>query len=230
MPPSATPPAPRRPPPPRGVRQRRAHADEIYRRLETTYPDAHCELVHRNAYELLAATILSAQCTDRRVNMVTPSLFDRYPTPDRLSAAPLEDVEELIRTTGFFRAKARSLVGMATAVTERHAGEIPRTMDELTRLPGVGRKTANVLLGNAYGINVGVVVDTHIGRVSARLRLTRETDPVKIEQDLIPLFDRDRWTMLAHLMIFHGRRICAARKPRCGICPLADICPSVGIG
>ncbi len=208
----------------------RAHADEIYRRLEATYPDAHCELVHRNAYELLAATILSAQCTDRRVNIVTPELFARYPSPADLAAARLEEVEELVKTTGFFRAKTRSLVGMATAVTERHGGKVPRTMDELTALPGVGRKTANVLLGNAYGINDGIVVDTHVARVSGRLRLTRSTDAVKIEQDLIPLFDRERWTMLSHLMIFHGRRTCVARTPRCGACPLADICPSVGIG
>lgn len=214
---------------PRSLAGRRERAGEIYGRLLELYPDAHCELDHRNPYELLAATILSAQCTDRRVNMVTPQLFAEYPDTERLAAARHEDVEEIIRTTGFFRSKAKSLVGMATAVVDRHGGEIPSSMEELVKLPGVGRKTANVVLGNAFGINVGVVVDTHVGRIAGRLHLTKETDPVKIEQDLMKLFPADRWTMLSHLMIFHGRRTCEARRPKCEACTLADICPSARI-
>lgn len=214
---------------PRARADRRARADELYRRLEATYPNAHCELDHENAYQLLVATILSAQCTDRRVNMVTPALFARYPDAEALAAARQEDVEELVRTTGFFRSKAKNLIGMATALVERHGGEVPAEMDALVRLPGVGRKTANVILGNAFGINEGVVVDTHVARLAARLGLSREEDPVKIEQDLMRLFDRERWTMLSHLLIFHGRRTCEARRPRCGECPLADLCPSAAV-
>lgn len=204
-------------------------ASDIYQRLLALYPDAHCELDHRNPYELLAATILSAQCTDRRVNMVTPQLFAAYPDAEHLAAARHEDVEEIIRTTGFFRSKAKSLIGMATAVVERHGGEVPDTMEELVRLPGVGRKTANVLLGNAFHTNVGVVVDTHVARIAGRLHLTRETDPVKIEQDLMKLFPQDTWTLLSHLMIFHGRRTCVARRPKCESCTLVDICPSAQV-
>jgi endonuclease-3 len=203
-----------------------AYAAGIYDTLQQTYPDAHCELDFGNAFQLLCATILSAQCTDKRVNMVTPSLFAAYPDARALSNARQEELEEIIKSTGFFRNKAKSLIGMATALVERHGGEVPRTMAELVVLPGVGRKTANVILGNAYGINDGVTVDTHVQRVSARLGLTRETDPVKIEQALMPLFPREHWTMLSHLLIFHGRRICEARTPRCGECPLASICPS----
>jgi endonuclease III len=209
--------------------RKRERAAEIYHRLEGEYPDAHCALDHRNAFELTVATILSAQCTDERVNMVTPELFRRFPDPESLAGARLEEVEELIRSTGFFRNKAKSLVGMAEAVVERHGGEIPRTMPELVKLPGVGRKTANVILGNAYGINEGVVVDTHVRRLANRLGLTRHTDPVKVEQDLAKIFSRERWTMLAHLLIFHGRQVCRARKPRCEACLLAGICPSARI-
>jgi endonuclease-3 len=172
------------------------------------------------------ATILSAQSTDARVNMVTPALFAKYPTPKELAAAKTEDLEEIIKSTGFFRAKSKSLIGMATAVDENHAGEIPREMDQLVKLPGVGRKTANVVLGNAFDTNVGVVVDTHVTRVSQRLALTKQTDPVKIEQDLMKLFPQEGWTMLSHLFIEHGRQVCDARKPKCEICPLADLCPS----
>ena len=207
-----------------------AHAATIYARLAAEHPDAHCELVHRDAFELLCATILSAQCTDKRVNMVTPALFARYPDAHALAQASQEDVEELVRTTGFFRNKAKNLIAMARALVADHDGQVPRTMEALQGLPGVGRKTANVILGNAYGINVGVTVDTHVGRLSVRLGLTRETDPVKVEQALMPLFPRESWAMLSHLLIFHGRRVCDARRPRCGACVLADLCPSAGIG
>lgn len=172
------------------------------------------------------ATVLSAQCTDKRVNIVTPVLFAKYPGPDELAAAPVGDVEEVIRSTGFFRNKAKSITGLARAVMEHHSGVLPQTMDELFVLPGIGRKTANVILGNAFGKNEGVVVDTHIGRLSKLLGLTRQTDPVKVEKALIALFPRASWTMLAHLLIWHGRRVCVARKPRCAECVLSDLCPS----
>jgi endonuclease-3 len=201
-------------------------APEIRRRLQKAYPDAHCALDFSNPYELTVATILSAQCTDKRVNMVTPELFRRYPTPAALAAADPADVEEIIKSTGFFRAKTKSLIGMATAVDEKHDGAIPAKMDELVKLPGVGRKTANVVLGNAFDVNVGVVVDTHVTRVSQRLGLTKQTDPVKIEQDLMKLFPQAGWTMLSHLFIEHGRQVCDARKPKCEVCPLSDLCPS----
>ncbi|MDB4907661.1 MAG: endonuclease [Gemmatimonadetes bacterium] len=207
----------------------RARAPEIHARLVKRYPDAHCALDHEGAFQLLSATILSAQCTDKRVNIVTPALFARYPDPLALSAAKLEDVEDVIRTTGFFRAKSKSLVGMATALVERHGGEVPREMDALTSLPGVGRKTANVVLGNAFGIDEGVVVDTHVSRVSQRLALTKHEDPVKIEKDLVKLFPREQWTMLSHLFIEHGRQVCIARTPRCGECVLVDLCPSARV-
>jgi endonuclease-3 len=201
----------------------------ILRRLRRRYPDARCALNHGNAYELLSATILSAQCTDARVNLVTPTLFARYPEPAALAQARPEDVEEIIRSTGFFRNKTRSLIGMAQALVAEHGGEIPSTMDELRVLPGVGRKTANVVLGNAFGINAGITVDTHVARVSGRLGLTREEDPVKIERDLMPLFPRKDWALLSHLLIFHGRQTCVARRPRCAECPLADLCPSAAL-
>jgi endonuclease-3 len=201
-------------------------AAEIYDRLAEHYPQAHCALDFKTPFQLLVATILSAQCTDKRVNMVTPALFKRYRTPAALAAAKPEELEELIKSTGFFRSKTKSLIGMATAVAEQHDGRVPDELDALVKLPGVGRKTANVVLGNAYDKNEGVVVDTHVGRVSGRLGLTKETDPVKIEQDLMRLFPRDRWTMLAHLLIEHGRTICDARRPKCEVCFLNDICPS----
>ena len=201
-------------------------APEIYRRLARAYPDAHCALDFTDPFQLTVATILSAQCTDKRVNMVTPELFRRYPAPADLAAADPADVEAIIKSTGFFRAKTKSLIGMATAVDEKHGGKIPADMDSLVALPGVGRKTANVVLGNAFDTNEGVVVDTHVTRVSQRLALTRRTDPVKIEQDLIKLFPRESWTMLSHLFIEHGRQICVARTPKCESCPLSDICPS----
>lgn len=201
-------------------------AREIYDRLARRYPDAHCALDHRNAFELLVATILSAQCTDKRVNMVTPALFARWPDAAALSTANPEELEEAIKSTGFFRSKTKSLLGMANALVERESGKVPDDMEKLVKLPGVGRKTANVVLGNAFDRNEGVVVDTHVGRVSQRLALTRNEDPVKIEQDLMQLFPRERWTMLSHLMIEHGRQICDARKPKCEECPLSDMCPA----
>jgi endonuclease-3 len=205
---------------------RRARTLEIIHRLDEAYPDAHCSLVHSNAFELLVATILSAQCTDERVNMVTPALFARYPDADALAGAAAESVEALIKTTGFFRNKTKSLLGMAQAVVERHGGVVPATMEELVKLPGVGRKTANVVLGNAFDINEGVVVDTHVGRVSQRLGLTKEQDPVAIEQDLIALVPRPDWTRFSHLLIYHGRAVCKAPTPRQDECVLCDICPT----
>jgi endonuclease-3 len=201
-------------------------ARDVERLLRKAYPDAKCELDYRNAFELAAATILSAQCTDKRVNMVTPALFARFPDAVALAAADIHEVEEIIKSTGFFHNKAKSLVGMARALVAYHRGEVPRTMDDLVVLPGIGRKTANVVLGNAFGVNEGVVVDTHVARVSARLGLTRETDPVKIEHALMPLFPRESWTLLSHLLIWHGRRVCDAKKPRCSQCVLRRICPS----
>ena len=202
----------------------------LYDRLLALYPDAHCELAFSTPFQLAVATILSAQCTDKRVNMVTPVLFTRYPTIESLARAKQEDVEEIIKSTGFFRNKAKSIIAMAGALTEKHGGEVPPSLDTLVTLPGIGRKTANVILGNAFNVNAGVVVDTHVGRLSTRLGLTSEIDPVKVEQVLMRQFPRDRWTMLAHLLIFHGRRVCDAKKPRCSQCTLADVCPSAGIG
>ena len=204
----------------------KAQASRIYERLSAAYPDAHCALDFTTPFQLLVATILSAQCTDKRVNMVTPVLFKRYPTPKDLAGAKTEELEEIIKSTGFFRNKAKSLIGMSTAVAEEHGGVIPDAMDQLVKLPGVGRKTANVILGNAFNKNEGVVVDTHVSRLSHRLGLTKETDAVKIENDLIPLFPRERWTMLSHLLIEHGRQVCDAKRPKCEICTLNDICPS----
>jgi endonuclease-3 len=203
-----------------------AHASVLLDRLLARYPTAHCALDFSNAFELLCATILSAQCTDKRVNLVTPALFARYPDAAALAAADPEELEAIIRSTGFFRSKAKSLIGMATGLVERHGGEVPADMDALTALPGVGRKTANVILGNAFGRNDGIVVDTHVTRLSNRLALTRETDAVRIERALVPLFPRERWTMLSHLLIEHGRQVCDARRPRCGDCVLSDVCPS----
>jgi endonuclease III len=211
------------------ITDRMSRADRIYRILEEEYPDAHCALHHRNPYELTVATILSAQCTDERVNMVTPALFSSFPDPESLAGARQDDLEELVRSTGFFRNKARNLIGMADAVMERHGGAIPRTMEALVALPGVGRKTANVVLGNAFGIDHGIVVDTHVKRLSKRLGFTRQTDPVKVEADLVRIFPQERWTMLSHLLIFHGRQVCVARKPRCPGCPVAQLCPSANL-
>lgn len=222
--------APHRPVPPRRamgtLEARRQRAATVLRRLKRRYPDATCALDHRNAWELLVATILSAQCTDARVNMVTPALFARYPDAAALAQADPADLEALIRSTGFFRAKARSLLGVARALVADHGGRVPDTMAALRVLPGVGRKTANVVLGNAFGINEGITVDTHVTRLSRLLGFTRHTDPEKIERDLMPLFPRKDWALLSHLLIRHGRTTCIARRPQCGACVLNDICPS----
>jgi endonuclease-3 len=207
----------------------KAHATALHARLKALYPDAHCALDYRNPYELAVATILSAQCTDKRVNIVTPDLFKRWPNAKALAHAKREDIEEVIQSTGFFRNKAKSLAGFAEHLVRDHSGEVPQTMEDLVVLPGIGRKTANVVLGNAFGINVGVVVDTHVQRLSNRLGLTKETDPVKVERALIPLFPQPEWTMLSHLLISHGRAVCDAKRPKCGSCTLADICPSAEI-
>ena len=199
---------------------------QIYARLEKEYPDAKCALDHRNPFELTVATILSAQCTDVMVNKVTPALFAKYPDAATLSVADPEVLQQMIKSTGFFRNKTKSLLGMSTAVVEKHGGNVPRTMDELVKLPGVGRKTANVVLGNAFGIDEGVVVDTHVNRLSNRLALTRESDPVKIEQDLMALYPKNQWTMLSHLLISHGREVCDARRPECERCVVNRLCPS----
>lgn len=204
----------------------KTQARVVFDRLLEQYPGAHCALDFTNAFELLCATILSAQCTDKRVNLVTPALFARYPDATALAAARQEDVEELIRSAGFYRSKAKSLIGMAQGLVERHGGQVPADMESLVVLPGVGRKTANVILGNAFGRTDGIVVDTHVARLSNRLGLTTESDPVKIEQALMPLFPQEHWTMLSHLLIEHGRQVCEARRPRCEECLLADICPS----
>ncbi|MFI5142662.1 MAG: endonuclease III [Thermoanaerobaculales bacterium] len=207
----------------------REHAAAVEGALAAAYPDAACELVFSNPYELLVATILSAQCTDARVNMVTPRLFARFPDATALADADQAALEEMIRSTGFYRNKAKSLLGMARAVIERHGGEIPATMEALTNLPGVGRKTANVVLGTAFGLATGVVVDTHVARLAGRLGLSKHVEPEKIEQDLMRLFPTTSWIALGHRLILHGRRVCAARKPACGRCSLAEICPQVGV-
>jgi endonuclease III len=205
---------------------RGSHALEVFALLRKAHPDAHCELDHETPLQLLMATILSAQCTDKRVNMVTPVLFRAYPNAQTLADARQEELEDIIRSTGFFRNKAKSLIALGKALVEHHRGEVPDSMEELVKLPGVGRKTANVILGNAFNRNEGVVVDTHVGRLSIRLGLSKQKDPVKVEQDLMPLFPRDEWAMLAHVLIFHGRRVCDARMPKCDVCSLNEICPS----
>ncbi|HSW28057.1 MAG TPA: endonuclease III [Longimicrobiales bacterium] len=207
-------------------RARAARAAEVYDVLAAEYPQAHCELDFVDPFQLGVATILSAQTTDVRVNMVTPELFRRYPEARALASARQEDVEEIVRTTGFFRNKAANIIGFARAVVAEHGGQVPRTMAELHALPGVGRKTANVILGNAFGVDEGVVVDTHVKRLSFLLGFTRERTPEKIEEDLMELFPRERWTLLSHLLIWHGRRVCDARRPRCEACAVAGLCPS----
>ncbi|HET7273035.1 MAG TPA: endonuclease III [Rubrobacter sp.] len=206
-----------------------APATEVIARLKAGYPDARTELTWTNPLELLVATILSAQTTDVRVNQVTESLFAKYRTAEDYADSAPDELETDIRPTGFYRNKARSLRGMARALVEEHGGEVPRTMPELVALPGVGRKTANVVLGNAFGVNEGIVVDTHVRRVSNRLGLTESQDPVKIEQDLMGIVPEEDWTIFSHLLILHGRRVCKARKPDCPNCVLNDICPSADL-
>jgi len=206
--------------------ERKARVNAILPILKKTYPDAKCSLNYKTPLQLLIATILSAQCTDDRVNIVTKDLFKKYKSAADLAKAPAEELERDIQSTGFYRNKAKSLKTMAQALIDQHHGEVPKTMEELTRLAGVGRKTANVVLGNAFGIDVGIVVDTHVTRLSQRLELTRHTDAVKIEQDLIPLVPKEDWTLWSHLMICHGRAICQARRPNCSVCPILAHCPS----
>jgi len=208
---------------------RRERAGRIFELLEMEYPEASTALNHTDPFQLAVATILSAQCTDERVNMVTPSLFKRFPGPEALAEAPLEELEAIIHSTGFFRNKAKSLVGMSQALVGEYGGDLPQTLAELTKLPGIGRKTANVILGNAFGIDEGVVVDTHVKRLSGRMGFSKEKTPEKIEVDLIEVFDRERWTPLSHLLIFHGRQVCPARKPRCEECGIAHLCPSSSV-
>jgi endonuclease-3 len=206
-----------------------ARVRSIVEGLEDLYPDVDCELDRDSPFQLVCATILSAQCTDERVNKVTPELFRRYPTAQTMARAPLPTLEGIIRSTGFYKQKAKSLKGTATILLDRFGGEIPRTIAELTTLPGVARKTANVVLGTAYGIAEGVVVDTHIQRLAMRLALTRAADPKGIEQDLMKVFPREVWIRIGHQLIWHGRRVCFARKPNCAGCTLAPFCPSAGL-
>src|SRR5215467_8069992 len=204
-------------------------ARKINRVLAETYPDVRTELDFENPYQLLIATVLSAQTTDKRVNLTTPALFAKYPTPEDLAAANPEDVEEILKPTGFFRAKTKSVMGLSAALRDRFGGEVPRTLAEMVTLPGVGRKTANVVLGNAFGIP-GITVDTHFGRLSRRFGWTSSDDPVKVETEVGALFPKSEWVMLTHRLIWHGRRICHSRRPACGACPVARLCPSFGIG
>ena len=210
-------------------RARRERVGQIITRLRVAYPDAECALHYRNPWELLVATILSAQCTDKRVNIVTPALFAQFPTVEAFAAAPREDLEAAVKTTGFFRNKAKNIQGAARVILEKFGGDVPDTMAALLELPGVARKTANVVLGVAFQVADGVVVDTHVSRLSQRLGFTREKDPAKIERDLMDVVPKADWIDIGHLLIHHGRAICAARKPACGACPLQDLCPSADL-
>ena len=206
-----------------------ARVKKLLTGLAQTYPDAHCELNFSNPLELLVATILSAQCTDKRVNLVTATLFKQYPNAADYARAPLPELEQAIKSTGFFRNKSKSIKASCQALVEKYRGTVPRTMEELTQLGGVGRKTANVVLGNAFNINSGVVVDTHVARLAGRLGLTSETDPQKIEQTLMRLVPQDQWTMFSHWLIWHGRRRCSARNPDCPNCEIKALCPRIGV-
>jgi endonuclease-3 len=206
--------------------QRKARAREVRKRLRQALPEPRCELDHADAWQLLVATILSAQSTDARVNQVTPELFRRFPTPAALGRADLAEVEQVVRSTGFYRNKARAIVGASKLLAERHDGRVPRSLPALIELPGVARKTANVVLGTAYGLASGFIVDTHAGRVARRLGLTQEEDPQRVEQDLCALFAQGDWVDMGHRFVLHGRYVCMARKPDCGNCPLQEICPS----
>jgi endonuclease-3 len=217
------------PPRRRASAARRAKAEQVNDILGATYPDARCELDYGNPLQLLVATVLSAQCTDARVNLVTPKVFERWPNAADLAAADPEALEEAIRPTGFFRTKAAALIGIGSALVERFGGAVPARLEDLVTLPGVGRKTANVVLGNAFGIP-GITVDTHVGRLARRLGWTRHESPVEVEADLAALFPPQEWTLLCHRLIFHGRRTCTARRPACDRCPLAHLCPSAGTG
>ena len=209
--------------------KRKAQAARVLEHLNADYPGATCALENETPFELLIATILSAQCTDERVNLVTPELFRRWPTPEAMAAAPIESLEKVIQSTGFFRNKAKNIKAASQGIVERHNGRVPRDMEAMIALAGVGRKTANVVLGTAYGMATGVVVDTHVARLSKRLGLTDHTDPTKIERDLMQLLPQSEWVDFAHRMIHHGRQICAARKPKCSECSMKSFCPKIGI-
>jgi endonuclease-3 len=211
------------------VNAKAARLKKIIIALDRTYPEAHCELSHADPLQLLVATILSAQCTDKRVNLVTRELFKKYHSATDYAKVPLAELEQAIKSTGFFRNKAKNIQACCRKLVERHGSQVPRTMEELTQLDGVGRKTANVVLGNAFGVNVGVVVDTHIARLSQRLGLTRQKTPEKIELELMSLVPQKQWTLFSHWLIWHGRRRCAARKPDCLNCEIKKLCPQIGL-
>ena len=211
------------------LQERKERAQQIAESLAEAYPDARCALHHRNAYELLVATILSAQCTDERVNQVTPALFAQFPDARSLAAAPRDQLERMIQSTGYYRAKAKNLQECCQQLVERYDGQVPRSLEALVELPGIGRKTANVVLGTAYGIPTGIVVDTHVARIVQRLGLTAHKDPTKIERDLMELLPQSKWIDFAHRLIHHGRRICKARRPLCTQCPLDRLCPKIGV-
>jgi endonuclease-3 len=215
---------PKKVPKPKTAAERKARVRHIQKELDKIFPNVTCALHHENAWQLLAATILSAQCTDERVNKVTPGLFQKYPAIEDMARAQQEEVAEEIRSTGFFNNKAKSLIGAAKKITEEFHGEVPKTMEDLLTVPGAARKTANVVLGTAYGIAAGVVVDTHVQRITQRLDLTKNEEPVKIEQDLMKIIEQDRWISFSHQLIHFGRQICVARKPRCASCPLDPVC------
>jgi endonuclease-3 len=210
------------------LEDQQARMREVLRILDREYPEAECSLSYSDPFQLLVATILSAQCTDERVNKTTPALFAKYPTPQTMARAPLRDLEKLVQPTGFFRSKAKSIQATSKSLMELHNGKVPQSLEALVKLRGVGRKTANVVLGVAYGVP-GLVVDTHVGRISRRLDFTRHLDPVKIEHELMEIVPREQWTHYAHLMISHGRAICTARKAYCGSCPISHLCPKIGV-
>jgi endonuclease-3 len=209
--------------------EKKVRAKAIYRQLTKNYPNVRCELDYNSAFQLLVATVLSAQCTDKRVNQTTPALFKKYPNPKKMAKADLKDIQRLVKSTGFFRAKAKNIKGLSNKIMEEFDGDVPSNLEHLITLPGVGRKTANVVLGHAFGIP-GITVDTHFGRLSRRFGLSKQNDPVKVEFEVSELIAEKEWTNLSQRMIWHGRRVCHARKPACGACPLAKLCPSYGIG
>ncbi|WP_442481502.1 endonuclease III [Aeoliella sp. SH292] len=211
------------------IAEGKKQAARVIRRLEADYPDAECALVHGTAFQLLIATILSAQCTDERVNIVTKDLFAQYPTAADIAAAPIAKLEKIVQSTGFFRAKAKNIKACSQGLVDHHGGEVPQDLDALVVLPGVGRKTANVVLGTAFGIPTGVVVDTHVGRLTRRLGLTSETDAVKVERDLMQIVPKKQWIDFSHRLIHHGRAICNARKPKCDACSMRKFCPQIGV-
>jgi endonuclease-3 len=209
--------------------EKKVRAKAIYRQLTKNYPNVRCELDYNSAFQLLVATVLSAQCTDKRVNQTTPALFKKYPNPKKMAKADLKDIQRLVKSTGFYRAKAKNIKGLSNKIIEEFGGDVPSNLDDLITLPGVGRKTANVVLGYAFGIP-GITVDTHFGRLSRRFGWSKQNDPVKVEFEVGELIAEKEWTNLSQRMIWHGRRVCHARKPACGACPLAKLCPSYGIG